>query len=79
MKLNQNLQHKFPKMRGVGWSKAVWNFSENSSVLGEVGIPMRSFRAVSGQPCSLSNGYKKPLYSVRTFINNNKINLKKSI
>ena len=33
----KNLQHNFPKMRGG--SKAVWNFSENSSVLEEVGIP----------------------------------------
>ena len=29
--LMKNLQHDFPKMRGG--SKAVWNFSENSSVL----------------------------------------------
>ena len=34
----KKLQHNFPKMRGGG-SKAVWNFSENSSVLEEVGIP----------------------------------------
>ena len=34
----KNLQYNFPKMRGGG-SKAVWNFSENSSVLEEVGIP----------------------------------------
>ena len=34
----KNLQHKFPKMRGGG-SKAVWNFSENSSVLEGVGVP----------------------------------------
>ena len=33
----KNLQHNFPKRRGG--SKAVWNFSENSSVLEEVGIP----------------------------------------
>ena len=29
----KNPQHDFPKMRGGGGSKAVWNFSENSSVL----------------------------------------------
>ena len=33
----KNLQHNFPKMGGG--AKAVCNFSENSSVLGEVGIP----------------------------------------
>ena len=32
MNFGKNLQHNFPKMRGGG-SKAVWNFSENSSVL----------------------------------------------
>ena len=32
MKLEKKLQHDFPKMRGGG-SKAVGNFSENSSVL----------------------------------------------
>ena len=31
MNFRKNLQHNFPKMRGG--SKAVWNFSENSSVL----------------------------------------------
>ena len=43
MNFRKNLQHNFPKMRG-GWgggSKAVWNFSENSSVLKEVGIPYK--------------------------------------
>ena len=34
----KNLQHNFPKMRGGG-SKAVWNFSENSSGLEGVGFP----------------------------------------
>ena len=34
----KNLQYDFPKMRGGG-SKAVWNFSENSFVLEEVGFP----------------------------------------
>ena len=34
----KKLQHNFPKMRG-GRSKAVWNFSENSSVLEGVGVP----------------------------------------
>ena len=32
MSFGTNPQHDFPKMRGGG-SKAVWNFSENSSVL----------------------------------------------
>ena len=32
MNFGTNPQHDFPKMRGGG-SKAVWNFSENSSVL----------------------------------------------
>ena len=31
-------QHDFPKMRGGG-SKAVWNFSKNSSVLVEPSFP----------------------------------------
>ena len=35
----KNLQHNFLKMRGEGGSKAVWNFSENSSVLDGVGFP----------------------------------------
>ena len=29
----KNLQYDFPKMRGGAASKAVWNISENSSVL----------------------------------------------
>ena len=33
MNFEKKMQHNFPKMRG-GESKAVWNFSENSSVLG---------------------------------------------
>ena len=33
----KNLQYDFPKMRGG--SKAVWNFSENSSVLVGTGFP----------------------------------------
>ena len=37
MNSGTNLQYDFPKMRGG--SKAVWNFSENSSVLEEVGFP----------------------------------------
>ena len=36
----KNLQYDFPKMRGGG-SKAVWNFSENSSVLVGGGFPNR--------------------------------------
>ena len=36
----KNLQYDFPKMRGGG-SKAVWNFSENSSVLDVLGFPKR--------------------------------------
>ena len=36
----KNLQYNFPKMGGG--SKVVWNFSENSSVLEEVGIPKKS-------------------------------------
>ena len=34
MNFGKNPQHDFPKMRGSGGSKAVWNFFENSSVLG---------------------------------------------
>ena len=37
MNFGKKLQHDFPKMRGG--SKAVWNFSENSSVLDVSGIP----------------------------------------
>ena len=41
MNFRKKLQHNFPKMRGGGGgvSKAVWNFSENSSVLEGVGVP----------------------------------------
>ena len=35
----KNLQYNFPKMRGRGGSKAVWNFSENSSILEGEGVP----------------------------------------
>ena len=38
MNFRKKLQHNFPKMRGGG-SKAVWNFSENSSVLEGVSVP----------------------------------------
>ena len=37
MNFRKNLQLNFLKMRGG--SKAVWNFSENSSVLEGVGFP----------------------------------------
>ena len=40
----KKLQHNFPKMRGGG-SKAVWNFSENSSDLVEPSFPY--FRLIS--------------------------------
>ena len=36
--LSRNPQYDFPKMRGGG-SKAVWNFSENSSVLETPSVP----------------------------------------
>ena len=40
MNFGKNLQHNFPKMRGGGGgSKALWNFSENSSVLVGTGFP----------------------------------------
>ena len=38
----KNLQCNFPKMRGRGGSKAVWNFSENSSILDVRGIPQQT-------------------------------------
>ena len=38
MNFGKNPQHDFPKMRGGG-STAVWNFSENSSVLEGTGFP----------------------------------------
>ena len=31
--LSENLQYNFPKTRGGGGSKAIWNFSEKTSVL----------------------------------------------
>ena len=37
MNSGKNLQYDFPKMRGR--SKAVWNFSENSSVLVGPSVP----------------------------------------
>ena len=39
MNSGKNLQYNFPKTRGGGGSKAIWNFSENSSALEEVGFP----------------------------------------
>ena len=39
----KNLQYNFPKMRGGG-SKAVWNFSENSSILEGEGVPKSIYR-----------------------------------
>ena len=41
MNSEKNPQHDFPKMRGGGGggSKAVWNFSENSSVLERGSFP----------------------------------------
>ena len=41
MNFGKKLQYDFPKIRGGG-SKAVWNFSENSSVLELSGIPYQS-------------------------------------
>ena len=38
MNFGKNPQHDFPKMRGGG-STAVWNFSENSSVLDRGSFP----------------------------------------
>ena len=38
MNSGKNLQYDFPKMRGGG-PKAVWNFSENSSVLVGLSVP----------------------------------------
>ena len=37
--LSRNPQYDFPKMRGGRGSKAVWNFSENSSVLVGPSVP----------------------------------------
>ena len=33
MNSGKNLQYNFPKTRGGGGSKAIWNFSEKTSVL----------------------------------------------
>ena len=35
----RKIRNDFPKMRGEGGSKAVWNFSENSSNLETWGFP----------------------------------------
>ena len=40
MNFRENPQYDFPKIRGVVGSKAVWNFSENSSVLVCVDVPI---------------------------------------
>ena len=53
----KNLQHNFPKMRGGG-SKAVWIFSENSSVLEEVGIPKTLQTEIIARIVRLSNAPK---------------------
>ena len=38
MNFRKNLLHNFPKMRGGG-ARAVWNFSEKSSILEGEGVP----------------------------------------
>ena len=63
----KNLQYDFLKVRGD--AKAVWNFSENSSVLEEVGIPKPAFewiRPVSapGFPPDLSRLTAGPYFRV---------------
>ena len=45
MNFEKRLQYDFPKMRG-GVSKAVWNFSENSSVLDVSGFPYVRMRHI---------------------------------
>ena len=45
MNFRKNLQYDFPKNEGGG-SKAVWNFSENSSVLVANGFPKLNASAV---------------------------------
>ena len=42
MNFGKNPQHDFPKMRGGG-STAIWNFSENSSVLVRTGFPKANY------------------------------------
>ena len=58
----KNLQQNFPKMRGEG-SKAVWNFSENSSVLEVRGIPKRSRCKLHGIAWNIYNAILKSHYA----------------
>ena len=51
MNFRKNLQHNFPKNEGGG-SMAVWNFSENSSVLEGERVPKSD--TMSGQFCTLT-------------------------
>ena len=59
--LSRNPQYDFPKMRGG--SKAVWNFSENSSVLETPSVPNFTFNrlcSVQGRgPCYLKEKWTK--------------------
>ena len=53
MNFGKKLQYDFPKMRGG--SKAVWNFSENSSVLEGVGFPKSDEETWSDQQKDYDN------------------------
>ncbi len=71
----KNLQHDFPKMMGGG-SKAVWNFSENSSVLVRTCFPkaytfsaMEQLQQQNIHLASLSYPYYSVQSTVKTEIN----------
>ena len=65
MNFGKNMQHDFPKMRGR--STAVWNFSENSSVL--VGTRFDIKNGKKGWHCPLSANTPRPQTGKkRTFV-----------
>ena len=53
--LSRNPQYDFPKMRGGGGPKAVWNFSENSSIL--VGFNVRKNAISDGSSTMVGMGW----------------------
>ena len=85
------MQYKFPKLRGR-WSKAIWNFSENSSVLVPWPVPHWNssskgrgsnhpsceFISQVNEFCDLGYGHHHIGHCVRYFINTETWNQRQS-
>ena len=71
MNFRKKLQHNFPKMRGGGGgSKAVWNFSENSSVLEGECVPYNCyncFKVANEEAQKRKNGLSDNLEAWKNF------------